>query len=287
MTSGGRLPGRSAAMVLRMSGFSTSSSLGEALAPFLIFSVASRGHAPVGHGGGEDGDVGRQRLAHGLQHLARGLDADDLHAGRIGQVGRAADEDHVGAERRGLGGDRRALLAGGAVGDVAHGVDGLVRGAAGDEHVPAGEGQLPPGFPPPVPPPQVGRGRRRHDGGRTPAALDRLQQLGHLGEAAGAGLAALGHLADVGPDELDAVGLAAARRCGGWPDGATCAGSWRAPPAPACRSPSARRWRGRRRGRRPSWPGGRRWRGPPRSGRPRARGGCGRSRARRRGRRGR
>ena len=41
MTSGGRLPGRSAAMVLRMSGFSTSSSLGEALAPFLIFSLAS------------------------------------------------------------------------------------------------------------------------------------------------------------------------------------------------------------------------------------------------------
>ena len=38
ITSGGRLPGRSAAMVLRMSGFSTSSSLGEALPPFLIFS---------------------------------------------------------------------------------------------------------------------------------------------------------------------------------------------------------------------------------------------------------
>ena len=40
MTRAGRLPGRSAAMVLRMSGFSISSSLGRALPPFLIFSDA-------------------------------------------------------------------------------------------------------------------------------------------------------------------------------------------------------------------------------------------------------
>ncbi len=186
ITSGGRLPGRSAAMVLRMSGFSTSSSLGEALAPFLIFSLASRRHAPVGDGGGEDGDVGRQRRAHGLQHLARGLDAHHLHAGRIGQVGRAADERHLGAERCGLGGDRRALLAGGAVGDVAHRIDGLVRRAAGDEHMAAGEGPLARvplplvgrvrgggiptvGIPPPLPLPHKGEGETPA-GSRSPPA---------------------------------------------------------------------------------------------------------------------
>ena len=137
---------------------------------------------------------------------ARRLDADHLDAGRIGQVGRPADERHLGAERRGLGGDRRALLAGGAVGDVAHRIDRLVRRPAGDEHVAAGERAALRAVPSPTVPRRASgtQGRRW---GTPSSAFDRLHQLRHLGEAAGAGLAALGHLADVGPDELHAVGL--------------------------------------------------------------------------------
>ena len=52
---------------------------------------------------------------------------------------RAADQRDARAQRGGLGGDGRALLAGGAVGDVAHRIDRLVRRAAGDQHVAAGE----------------------------------------------------------------------------------------------------------------------------------------------------
>ena len=85
MTSGGRLPGALGGDGLEDVGvLDQLEPAARALAPFLIFSRGLGGDAPVGHGGGEDGDVGRQRRAHGLQHLARGLDADDLDAGRIG-----------------------------------------------------------------------------------------------------------------------------------------------------------------------------------------------------------
>lgn len=48
-------------------------------------------------------------------------------------IGGAADQNRVGAQRGEGGRDRVALLAGGAIGDIAHGVDRLVRRARGDE----------------------------------------------------------------------------------------------------------------------------------------------------------
>ena len=57
-----------------------------------------------------------------------------LHARRIGQVHRPAHQRHVGAGGGRRRGDGVALLAGGAVGDIAHRIDRLVRRAGGDQH---------------------------------------------------------------------------------------------------------------------------------------------------------
>ena len=76
-----------------------------------------------------------------------------------------------------------ALLAGGAVGDVAHRVDRLMRRAGGDQHALALQ--------------RAGCGKLLFDGGGD------LQRLGHAADAA---LAALRHLALVGTDDGDAVG---------------------------------------------------------------------------------
>ena len=62
------LAGPVVAMVLRMSGFSTRSR-GAAFAALLDLLGGLRGDAPVGDGGGEHGDVGRQGGAHRAQHL--------------------------------------------------------------------------------------------------------------------------------------------------------------------------------------------------------------------------
>ena len=76
-----------------------------------------------------------------------------------------------------------ALLARGAVGDVADRVDRLVGGAGGDDDL-------------------APRQRLRRGVEQGFYRRDDLQRLGH---AALAGLAALGHLAAVGADEMDAV----------------------------------------------------------------------------------
>ena len=166
-----------------------------------------------------------------------------------------------------LRGDRGALLAGGAVGDVAHRIDRLVRRPAGDEHVAAGEralhgarcgSRLPMAF-------GDLTAARGGGGGRPAAPRSPSTSSGTSASRPGPASPRSAISPTLGPDEMHAVGLAAARRCAGWPDAATCAGSWPAPPAPACRSPSARTRRDRRRGRPPSWPAGRRWPAPPRS----------------------
>ena len=241
ITSGGRLPGRSAAMVLRMSGFSTSSSLGEALAPFLIFSVACVATRQSATAAAKMA-MSAGSAARTASSISRAVSTRTTFtpAGSA-QVGRAADQRHVGAERRGLGGDRRALLAGGAVGDVAHRIDGLVRRAAGDEHVAAGERaiRLPPrrGARPrdaSETRPLAARGRGTPIGLESPPAA-RAPRRGGRGRPRRARPSRRRWARRNGCRRPRA-----GRRCAGWPDGATCAGSWRGPPAPACRWPSAR-----------------------------------------------
>ena len=73
---------------------------------------AGIGDAPVGDGSGEDRDIGGQRTLHGIEHLARGFDLDDVYARGIGQIHRAADQYHIGAGRRRGCCNRVALLAG-------------------------------------------------------------------------------------------------------------------------------------------------------------------------------
>ena len=80
-------------------------------------------------------------------------------------------------------GDGVALLAGGAVGDIAHRIDRLVRRTGGDQHAPAGK-----------------RARRSE---LLFHRRDNLQRLGHAAKPAFAGLR---HLAFIGAGESDAIG---------------------------------------------------------------------------------
>ena len=57
----------------------------------------------------------------------------------IGKLARSGDERYAGAEGARLRGDGHALLAGRTVGDIAHRVDRLERGTAGDDHVSSGQ----------------------------------------------------------------------------------------------------------------------------------------------------
>jgi hypothetical protein len=55
----------------------------------LDLALARLPRAPVGDGGGEHGDIGRQRLLDRREHLLRGFHANNRHARRIGQIHRA------------------------------------------------------------------------------------------------------------------------------------------------------------------------------------------------------
>ncbi len=55
----------------------------------------------------------------------------------IGQRDGAGHQRHLGAERGGGSRERMALLAGGAVGEIAHGIERLMGRAGGDEHAAA------------------------------------------------------------------------------------------------------------------------------------------------------
>ena len=180
-------------------------------------------------------DVGRQRGLHRLQHLLRGLDLrrTSTPAGSASSTG--PDTSVTSApSARGGGGDGVALLAGGAVGDVAHGIDRLVRRAGGDQHVAARP---------------VGRvaaaGKRR--------GLDARRSIS--GTSASRPTPASPRSAispTLGPTKAMPSACSVRDVALRSPDATTCAGSSPARPAPACRSPSARRWRDRRHGRRPS-----------------------------------
>ena len=170
-----------------MSGFSIERQLRRSAAALLDLLLRCRRHPPVGDGGGEDADIGVRRRLHRRQHLRRGLDPQHVDAGRIGQPDRTRHQRHLGAERTRGGGDRVALLAGRAIGDVAHRIDRLVRRPGGDETCC----------------PASGRRMSR----RTAAASIAAMISGGSAKPSDAGLAALRHLADVGADEGDAVAL--------------------------------------------------------------------------------
>ena len=79
------------------------------VAVFFHLLPARVGYPPVGHRGGKDRGIGRQRGLHGLKHLSRGLDPDHIypfgrrHAGGPGdkadpraQIAGATEENKVG-----------------------------------------------------------------------------------------------------------------------------------------------------------------------------------------------
>ena len=120
-------------------GSRASASSGVPPAPFLIFCRGFSRRSPVRYGRGEHRDVGRQRRLDRAQHVARGLDLDHAHARRIGHVHRPRHQRHLRARRRRGRSDGMALLAGRAVGDVAHRIDRLVRRPRRHQHALAGE----------------------------------------------------------------------------------------------------------------------------------------------------
>ena len=231
-----------------------------AAASFLIFCATVVRGAPVGDRGGEDR---RRRPAAPLRRRA----ASRARSRRARSSRRADRAMSTGPETSvtsapaaaAAARDRVALLAGRAVGDVAHRIDRLVRRAGGDDDALAGE--------------------RAWTASSSSASIAATISSGSAMRPTPASpLSAISPA--FGPTMRDAVGdelreVALRRRVR-----PHAAGSSPARAAPACRSRAARRWRDRRRGRSPSWPSGRRSPARPRSGRCRAPAGYGRRRTR-------
>ena len=112
----------------------------QVLAGLLELVVSRRGGRVVGHGGAADRGVGTLEGGEsGLAHLGGRRHVHATRPGGRGQRGGPGDERDLGPPRAGRGGERVAHLPGGAVGYVAHGVDGLVGWAGGDNEAHAGE----------------------------------------------------------------------------------------------------------------------------------------------------
>jgi hypothetical protein len=152
--------------------------------PSLLDLVARRLDAPVGHRGGEHGDVGGKLGRHRRQHVARRLDRHQLDAGRGLQLDRPRHQHGLGPEAGGGRGNGKALAARRAVGEIAHRVDGLARRPGRHQHLAAGQRPV-----------SVTCGE---------VALDCAEDLGGLGHAAGAVFAAR-HVAVIGAHDGDAV----------------------------------------------------------------------------------
>ena len=260
MTSRGRLVLR-CAMVARMSGFSTSDSAGVPAFRLLdLFAIWRRRRASPRprprRPRNPPASPSRPRRASAAPISTLMI----LHADGIGNVDRSRHQHDVGAGRCGRCGDGVALLAGRAVGDVAHRIDRLVRRPRGDDDALAGERALagvrrraaspPRRRSPPAPPCGRCRLRRAPPSRRHWARRSRRRRR------------------------------PVARDCAASPCAPTSSGSSPARSGSACRWRAAPRWRDRRRGRPPSSPSGRRWRARRRRDRCRARAGCGRRRIR-------
>ena len=122
-----------------MSGFSTSASCGGPLPSFLSFCSPASAVRQSATAAAKTPTSAGSAASTAPQHVARAFDAHGLHAGRIGQRHRARHERDAGAGRGRCARDGVALLAGGAVRDVAHRIDRLVRRARRDEDAFAGE----------------------------------------------------------------------------------------------------------------------------------------------------
>jgi hypothetical protein len=89
--------------------------------------------AEVRGSGGHDQNIGaREALAHRGLELSRRLDGNGRRGQRKRHVRR--DQRHVGTATRCLLCERKTHAAGGAVADVAHGVDRLSGAAGRDQH---------------------------------------------------------------------------------------------------------------------------------------------------------
>src|SRR5690606_15065090 len=105
----------------------------------LLLALGGRGGGEVGHGGGGEDEVGVGVLHRCAVEVvgADDVDADDALGG--GEGDGPGEEDDLGAAAGGGLGEREAHRAGGAVGEEADGVEGLARGAGGDEDLLADE----------------------------------------------------------------------------------------------------------------------------------------------------
>ena len=206
------------------------------------------------------------RLPPGAACRARIRHASPSTPAGIVEIDRAGDQGDVRAGRLRRRGNGKTLFAGGAVGDVAHRIDRLVRRARGDQHALARERA------------RLRRAQQALGGGRyfqsaPPSGRRRPRRLR--------------------PSRRHWVRswrchrARAARHCGGSRHCSTSAGSSPAPAGSAGWPQAEWRWRDRRRGPAPSSPSGRRSRAPPRSDRSRGQAGYGRHRTRSRDRTGR
>ena len=218
-----------------MSGFSTSASVGAAARAFLSLLRPALADAPVGDRGGEHGDVGRQRrLDRRAASRARSRPRRCCTPGGSGTLTGPRHQRH--RRRRpppARARDRVTLLAGRAVGDVAHRIDRLVGRPRGDQHALA---------------------RAAASGGRGSRSSASIAATISGGSAMrptpASPLSAISPA--FGPTKRDAVGAQRRAGCAGSPGAPTSAGSWPARSAPACRSRAAPSRRDRRRGPAPS-----------------------------------
>ena len=153
---------------------------GQTVLGFLQLAVRGRADAPVRDSGGKYGGIHRQGRVYGIFHLLCCLDGDHLHTFRRRHVRRAGDKHHLRPQPHQRACQRRALRPAGPVGDVAYGVNRLMRGAGGDKDSAAFQRAV---------------SQRR---------LNRCHDLHRLGHAAGAVFAA-GHVAPVRTSDQNTV----------------------------------------------------------------------------------
>ena len=139
-------------------------------------------HLPIGNCGGENCNVGGKRGLHGLQHLICRLHWHHAHARWNGKRHGSTDQSHLRTQFHRRFGNGIALLAGGMIGNVAHGVNGLARWASGNENVFSGQ--------------WLWSGREKD--------LDGGHNLGRFREAAKTKFTT-GHVTGIGTDDVNTV----------------------------------------------------------------------------------